>query len=87
MRMGKRFLHLTDSKVTMGASMKHRSNARNLNYIVERSSALQLAASMTPVLAFVRSGRNPADLPSRKLLNLRPHAKNAQKCKAGASDH
>ena len=87
MRMGKRFLHLTDSKVTMGASMKHRSNARNLNYIVERSSALQLAASMTPVLAFVRSGRNPADLPSRKLLNLRPQAKHAQKRKAGASDH
>ena len=71
-RFSKRFLHLTDSKVALGAYCKHRSNARSFNYIVTRSSALQLASSMTPILGFVRSSLNPADLPSRQLLNLGP---------------
>jgi hypothetical protein len=71
-RFSKRFLHLTDSGVALGSFMKHRTNSRNFNYIVSRSAALQLAASVTPVLAYVRTDRNPADLPSRKFLVFRP---------------
>ena len=83
-RFVKRFLHLTDSKVTLGTYMKNRSNSRSLNYIITRSAALQLASGMTPILPFVRSGRNPGDLPSRKLLNLRPLAQTARSRSVGA---
>jgi hypothetical protein len=83
-RFSKRFLHLTDSKVALGSFAKHRSNSRSYNYIVTRSAALQLASSMQPVLAFVRSARNPADLPSRILLKLRPKGRRAQMSRPGA---
>ena len=83
-RFSKRFLHLTDSKVALGSFAKHRSNSRSYNYIVTRSAALQLAASMQPVLAFVRSARNPADLPSRRLLALRPKGRQAPRSRPGA---
>jgi hypothetical protein len=73
-RFSRRFLHLTDSRVALGSFMKHRTNSRSFNYIVSRSSALQLAASVTPVLAYVRTDRNPADLPSRRFLTFRPRA-------------
>ena len=82
----KRFLHLTDSKVALGSFAKHRSNSRNFNYLVTRSAALQLAASMQPVLGFVRSARNPADLPSRRLLNLRPKSTKTPRSVLGACD-
>ena len=85
-RFSKRFLHLTDSKVALGSFAKHRSNSRNFNYLVTRSAALQLAASMQPVLGFVRSARNPADLPSRRLLNLRPKSTKAPRSVLGAGD-
>ena len=85
-RFSKRFLHLTDSKVALGSFAKHRSNSRNFNYLVTRSAALQLAASMQPVLGFVRSARNPADLPSRRLLNLRPKSTKSPRSVLGAGD-
>ena len=85
-RFSKRFLHLTDSKVALGSYAKHRSNSRNFNYIVTRSAALQLASSMVPVLAYVRTDRNPADLPSWKRLKLRPSAPASMMCRLGASD-
>ena len=85
-RFSKRFLHLTDSKVALGSFAKHRSNSRNFNYLVTRSAALQLAASMQPVLGFVRSARNPAELPSRRLLDLRPKSTKAPRSVLGAGD-
>ena len=72
--LGKRFLHLVDSMVALGAFAKHRSNSRAFNYLVTRSAALQLAFGMTPILAHVRTSRNPADFPSRVRVNLQPCA-------------
>ena len=80
----KRFLRLTDSKVAIGSYAKHRPSS--FNHIVTRSAALQLAASMNPVLAFVRSGRNPADFPSRKLARFRPHGPSAPRSQPQAAD-
>ena len=85
-RFSKKFLHLTDSQVALGSFCKQRSNARSFNYVVTRSAALQLAGSRFPVLAYVRSSRNPADLPSRQLLDLRPHGSKAQRRQPGAAD-
>ena len=85
-RFSKKFLHLTDSQVALGSFCKQRSNARSFNYIVTRSAALQLAGSMFPVMAYVRSSRNPAVLPSRQLLALRPQGSRAQRRQPGAVD-
>ena len=65
-RLGKKFLHLSDSQSALGCMSKHRSGATSLAYLVERAAALQLAGNMEPVFAFVRTHINPADRPSRR---------------------
>ena len=67
-----KYLHLTDSQTALGAFIKHRSNAVALNYLLQRSAAIQLAGGLYPVLCFVRSHDNPADKPSRVLLKIQP---------------
>ena len=68
---GRRVLHVKDSAVALGAFVKHRSHARSLTYWMKRSASLQLAADFWPVLAHVRTHRNPADKPSRRVLPVR----------------
>ena len=86
-KIGERFLHLVDSKVALGAFTKHRSNSRSFNYLVTRSAALQLAASLVPVLAHVRSKLNPADYPSRVKVQLHPCVAAKGQHKRGASSN
>ena len=63
--LGTRFLHLLDSNVSLRACVKGRSSSARLRKVLCRISALCLAGDVLPVLAFVRSHRNPADKPSR----------------------
>ena len=62
----KRFLHPCNNQTVLGTFRKHRSNARSLNYLLQRAAALELATGMKPVMAFVRSHANAADAPSRR---------------------
>lgn len=63
---GKRFLHLVDSMVTLGAMCKGRSSSRRMRRVVARASAIIMAAHFVPFLGHVRTDRNPADKPSRR---------------------
>ena len=63
---GKRFLHLVDSMVTMGAITKGRSSSLRLRRVVAKCNAVLLASHFYPCLGYVRSAENPADRPSRK---------------------
>ena len=58
-------LHISDAFVVLGAVSKGRSSAR-LGTLVARLNSLMLAASFTGIWAYVRTGRNPADEPSRE---------------------
>ena len=64
---GSRYLHLIDSMVAMSVLARKRSSSHQLNRVVRRMAAIELATSTCPVYAFVRSAKNPADRPSRKL--------------------
>ena len=79
-RMSKKFLHLADSQSALGSYARHRSSAYSLNYLVERSCAIQVAACMEPIFAFVRTHQNPADKPSRMLLPLTSTARRQPHC-------
>ena len=70
-RLSRKFIHLSDSQSTLGCLTKHRSGACSLTYLVERSTPLQLASGMEPILAFVRTHVNPADQPSRQKMPVR----------------
>jgi hypothetical protein len=63
--VGKRFLHLLDSQVSQAVLSRRRSTSKVLNFIVKRSSVLELAASCHSFYGFVRSDWHPADGASR----------------------
>ena len=65
-RFRSRFLHLTDSFVVLCALGKGRSSSGRLRMILLKTGALTAAAGLYPVFIHVRSGRNPADRPSRQ---------------------
>ena len=69
--IGTKFLHLLDSAVTIGVLAKHRSSSHLLHRVVRRCDALELAASLRPVYAYIKSDDNPADTPSRKRWSVR----------------
>ena len=60
-----RGVHLLDSQVVLGALAKGRSASRRLGPLLARANALQLAASLSVILGYVRTEENPADAPSR----------------------
>ena len=60
-----RFLVLVDSQVVLAVATKGRSSARRLQRILLRYNGLVLASFAYPILGYVRSADNPADLPSR----------------------
>ena len=64
-RIKSRFLHLTDSQVSLGVLVKGRSSSLQLNRVISRCNALILASDLLPLFAFVQSEWNPADAISR----------------------
>ena len=61
-----RALHLTDSQVALAVATKGRSSSKSLNRLLRKFAALQIAGGVWPLLAYVESGKNPADGPSRE---------------------
>ena len=64
-QLGKKFLHVMDSAVSLGVLTKKRSSAVCLQRVIRRVNALELTSGCVVVLGFVRSEANPADAPSR----------------------
>ena len=62
----RRLVHLSDSQVALSVATKGRSSSNVLNRLLRRFCALQLAAGIWPVLAWVETHLNPADEPSRR---------------------
>ena len=62
---GKRWLHLVDSQVTAGVLTKGRSSAAQLRRVVRRWNSLMMATNSHPMVGYVASEDNPADVPSR----------------------
>ena len=63
----KRALFYVDSTSFLGAAAKGRSSSRVLNGICRRLAAIQSAAHVHILWAWVATNRNPADRPSRSL--------------------
>lgn len=61
----KRFLHLTDSLVSLHALSRGRSSSRKLRATLARVNALLLASSSQGLWGYVHTDLNPADKPSR----------------------
>ena len=72
-----RFVHLTDSLVTLHCLTRGRSSSRKLRGTLSKINALLLAADVRPIWAYVSTKQNPADRPSR-----RPVLKTCQKRRA-----
>ena len=70
---GLRFLHPVDSSVTLSIMARGRTSSRNLQLTVARVAAICCACNVSPVLAYVRSHRNPADRPSRAASTCKKH--------------
>ena len=62
-----RVLHLVDSMVVLHALSRRRSSSRKLRRTLMQTQALLLAANLHPVWAYVHTGSNPADRPSRRI--------------------
>ena len=77
--LGSRYLVLLDSYVALGVLCKRRSSSRNIQRVLRRFDALELASSVRPFFAYVRSSLNPADRPSRRPLVRRPLGQPEQK--------
>ena len=60
-----RFLHLLDSQVSASIAARGRTSSYRLQGVVRKTIALLLACQLYPVIAFVHSEDNPADIPSR----------------------
>ena len=60
-----RFVHIVDSAVTLGSTLKGRSSARTLEKALKQGAALQLAGGLYPAPVFGPTRLNIADDPSR----------------------
>ena len=65
---GVRVLHLVDSMVVLHALSRGRSSSRKLRRTLMRIQSLLLLANLHPVWAYVHTGQNPADRPSRRVI-------------------
>ena len=63
--IGSKFLHLVDSRVSLGVVAKGRTTSWNLRKVLSKINAICLAGSLAPLLGYCRSHLNPADAPSR----------------------
>eukprot|EP00435_Cladocopium_sp_Y103_P024846 s916_g6.t1 len=64
-----RFVHLTDSLVSLHTVSRGRSSSRKLRRSVCRLNAVLLASGVAPVWGYVHTDSNPADKPYDKALN------------------
>ena len=64
-----RLLHLTDSLVSLHVLTRGRSSSRKLRPIVSKINALLLACDVQALWGYVSTKQNPADRPSRRLVN------------------
>lgn len=64
--IGRRYLHILDSIVSLAVLSKKRSSSHQLNRVVKRYDALELASSASGAFGFARSEKNPADRSSRR---------------------
>eukprot|EP00438_Fugacium_kawagutii_P017572 Skav222235 [mRNA] locus=scaffold3059:49406:52188:- [translate_table: standard] len=60
-----KFVHLTDSLVSLHAASRGRSSSKRLRRTMCRLNAVLLAAGVTPLWGYVHTDQNPADKPSR----------------------
>ena len=60
-----RFVHLLDSQVCIAVATKGRSSSRKLNQLLRRIAALVVTMHVCPLLGYVATEDNPADMPSR----------------------
>ena len=67
-----RFLHLIDSAVVLSCLGKGRSSSRRLRPVLQQIGAMTVAGQLLPIYVHVRSGRNPADRPSRMVVIKKP---------------
>ena len=75
--VGKRFIHMVDSQVTLFACVKGRSSSSRLRRVLCKINAYVLAGHGLPLLGYVKTDWNPADKPSRfrKKTSRRGHRK------------
>ena len=67
-----RFVHLVDSLVSLHCLTRGRSSSKKLRRVLSQINALILCADVHPVWAYVSTKQNPADRPSRRVIQ---HAK------------
>ena len=65
-RLGHRFLHLTDSMVSLLVTNTGRSSSRKLRLVLQRMCAYLLASGNVCLLGYINTDQNPADRPSRR---------------------
>ena len=65
-QMDLRCIHLVDSLVVLHALSRGRSSSRKMRRTLMRLNAYLLASALQPVWAYVDTGQNPADKPSRR---------------------
>jgi hypothetical protein len=78
--LDRRFVHFVDSQVAMLCLAKGRSSSSSLCFIIQRIASTLLAASLSPIFAYVTSADNPADGPSRWLKQHYTLAKDLRSC-------
>ena len=76
---GKRFLHLTDSLVSLHCLTRGRSSSRKLRRTMCRVNALLLISSCQALWGYVHTEQNPADKPSRWGARVRTKFRYAKK--------
>lgn len=59
-------VHLVDSMVSLQVLNKGRSSSRKLKVVIRKICALLISSRLFMVLAYVNTGSNPADRPSRR---------------------
>ena len=62
---GSRVLHLVDSQVVVAVCAKGRTGSSKLRGTLRRLNAWIIAGGLYPCFAYVNTGDNPADIPSR----------------------
>jgi hypothetical protein len=60
-----RFIHLTDSYISMSVISKGRSSSEALMSIMRKLAAVQFSFNLYPILIHVESTENPTDEASR----------------------
>ena len=70
-----KFVHLTDSLVSLHVINRGRSSSHKIQSLMYRIASLSLAAGLHPFICYVSTHQNPADKPSRRARVRRKWAK------------